>query len=81
MKNNAFFFVTIDVFGKLYIRSGNVRSFIGVVENRYALVSQYNIQSRVIYRVYRYFVGRAQSVAQMVIQEMKIRKEKNDKRL
>ena len=33
------FFVTIDVFLNIYIICGNVRSFIGVVDNKHALAS------------------------------------------
>ena len=33
------FFVTVDVFVKLYIRCGNARSFLGVIDNKYLIVS------------------------------------------
>ena len=33
------FFVTVDVFINIYIRCGNMRSFLDVINNKYALVS------------------------------------------
>ena len=47
------FFVTIDVFIKVYIRFRNARYFPDVDKNKYKLVQLYNIRSRMIYRIDR----------------------------